>query len=79
MVKVANRIAKEHGHKAIVTGDNLSQVASQTLENLSVLDNASELPIFRPLLTYDKREIITSLSKSAHMSCQFSLTKIAAR
>jgi len=58
MVKVANRIAKEHGHKAIVTGDNLSQVASQTLENLSVLDNASDLPIFRPLLTYDKREII---------------------
>jgi len=59
MVKVANQIAKEHGHKAIVTGDNLCQVASQTLENLSVLDNASELPILRPLLTYDKREIIT--------------------
>jgi len=58
MVKVANRIAKEHGHKAIVTGDNLSQVASQTLENLSVLDNASDLPILRPLLTYDKQEII---------------------
>ncbi len=58
MVKVANRIAKEHGHKAIITGDNLNQVASQTLENLLVLDNASHLPIFRPLLTYDKREII---------------------
>jgi len=58
MVKVANRIAKDYGLQAIVTGDNLNQVASQTLENLSVLDNASDLPIFRPLLTYDKQEII---------------------
>lgn len=58
MVKVANRIAKRNGHQAIVTGDNLSQVASQTLENLTVVDNASELSIFRPLLTYDKKEII---------------------
>jgi thiamine biosynthesis protein ThiI len=58
MVKVANRIAKDYGLQAIVTGDNLNQVASQTLENLSVLDNASDLPIFRPLLTYDKKEII---------------------
>ncbi|MFN4180780.1 MAG: tRNA uracil 4-sulfurtransferase ThiI [Armatimonadota bacterium] len=58
MVKVANRIAKENGHQAIVTGDNLSQVASQTLENLTVMDNASDLSIFRPLLTYDKQEIV---------------------
>ncbi len=58
MVRVANQIAKEQGYKAIVTGDNLSQVASQTLENLVAIDNASELPIFRPLLTYDKQEII---------------------
>lgn len=58
MVKVANRIARENGHQAIVTGDNLGQVASQTLENLTVVDNASDLSIFRPLLTYDKQEII---------------------
>jgi thiamine biosynthesis protein ThiI len=58
MVKVANRIAKENGHQAIVTGDNLGQVASQTLENMTVVDNASDLSIFRPLLTYDKQEIV---------------------
>lgn len=58
MVKVANKIAKENGHQAIVTGDNLSQVASQTLENLTVVDNASHLSIFRPLLTYNKQEIV---------------------
>lgn len=63
MVKVANRIAKEHGYKAIVTGDNLGQVASQTIDNLTVLDNASDLPIFRPLLTYDKREIVALAQK----------------
>ena len=58
MVKVANRIAKENGHQAIITGDNLSQVASQTLENLTIVDNASDLSIFRPLLPYDKQEIV---------------------
>lgn len=58
MVKVANRIAMENGHQAVVTGDNLGQAASQTLENLTVVDDASELTIFRPLLTYDKQEII---------------------
>ncbi len=58
MVKVANRIAKENGHQAIVTGDSLGQVASQTLENLTVVDNASDLSVFRPLITYDKREIV---------------------
>ncbi|MCS7191630.1 MAG: tRNA 4-thiouridine(8) synthase ThiI [Armatimonadetes bacterium] len=63
MLKVANRIAKEKGLQGIVTGDSLCQVASQTMENLAVIDNASELPIFRPLLTYDKREIITLAQK----------------
>ncbi len=58
MFKVANKIALESGCKALVTGDNLGQVASQTLENLAVLDDASKLPIFRPLLTFDKQEII---------------------
>ncbi|MGQ9463544.1 MAG: tRNA uracil 4-sulfurtransferase ThiI [Candidatus Fervidibacter sp.] len=63
MVKVANRIAKEYGYKAIVTGDNLSQVASQTIDNLTILDDVSDLPIFRPLLTYDKQEIVTLARK----------------
>jgi thiamine biosynthesis protein ThiI len=59
MVRVANRLAQQRWYQALVTGDNLAQVASQTLENLRALDDASELPIFRPLLTYDKQEIIT--------------------
>jgi len=57
-VTVANRLAQQRWYQALVTGDNLAQVASQTLENLRALDDASALPIFRPLLTYDKQEII---------------------
>jgi len=58
MIRVANRLAQQRWYQALVTGDNLAQVASQTLENLQALDDASELPVFRPLLTYDKQEII---------------------
>jgi thiamine biosynthesis protein ThiI len=62
IIRLASAIAKEHDQLGIVTGDNLGQVASQTLENLLATSNASDLPIYRPLITYDKQEII-SLSK----------------
>jgi len=58
MYKVANGLAKKMNAKAIVTGESLAQVASQTLDNLMVLDQASELPIFRPLIGLDKTESI---------------------
>jgi thiamine biosynthesis protein ThiI len=58
MVRVAEEIAKQHGIKALGTGENLAQVSSQTLENMAVISQATSLPILRPLLTYDKNEII---------------------
>ena len=58
MVKIANEIAQRRACKAIVTGEALSQVASQTLESLAFTDSLSELPIFRPLIGLDKLEII---------------------
>ena len=58
ILKLAERIALIGGHKAIITGDNLSQVASQTLDNLRAASYSVSLPIFRPLLTYDKEDII---------------------
>jgi len=58
MLRVAERIANQGGRKAIVTGDSLAQVASQTLENLVAQESSIALPILRPLLTYDKQEII---------------------
>ena len=58
MIKIATKIAKEKGIFALGTGDNLGQVASQTLENINVIDQATDLSILRPLLTFDKNEII---------------------
>lgn len=58
LFKVAERMATENKYKAIVTGDNLGQVASQTLENMQASEYGINLPVFRPLLTYDKEEII---------------------
>lgn len=48
---------RRHMH-ALITGENIGQVASQTLENLRVIEDASDLPILRPLITYDKDDII---------------------
>jgi thiamine biosynthesis protein ThiI len=57
MVRVAGALARREGCQALVTGDSLGQVASQTLHNLHVVERASELPLLRPLLGWDKSEI----------------------
>jgi len=56
MIKLAEKFAIDHGCMALVTGENLGQVASQTLPNLRVITYGIELPIFRPLITNDKVE-----------------------
>jgi thiamine biosynthesis protein ThiI len=58
MIILANRLARKTGSKALITGECLGQVASQTIEALSVTDTVSELPVFRPLIGMDKLEII---------------------
>ena len=58
MTRVAERLAPEIGAQALVVGDSLGQVASQTLENIVANSQAAELPILRPLLAHDKEEII---------------------
>ncbi|MGM5482453.1 MAG: hypothetical protein ACQESF_03245 [Nanobdellota archaeon] len=58
MLKEAEKLAKKNSADFIVTGDNLGQVASQTLENLEVVDSAVDIPVLRPLLCMDKQEII---------------------
>lgn len=58
MVRIADKIAQEHRHFALVTGDALGQVASQTLENLDCLEGVSSRMIFRPLIGFDKKEVI---------------------
>lgn len=58
MYAVAERIARIEGAKAIVTGESLGQVASQTLENIMAVNEVVDLPVFRPLIGSDKQEII---------------------
>jgi len=58
MVHVADALARREHCEALVTGDSLGQVASQTLRNLEVVEGASTLPLLRPLLDRDKSEII---------------------
>ncbi len=59
MARLAERVAAAEDSGAIATGENLGQVASQTITNLGSIESAIETPMFRPVLTYDKNEIIT--------------------
>ncbi len=58
MTRIAQEIAKKYHFDALITGDNIGQVASQTMESLRVVTEVTEMPIFRPLIAYDKEEIV---------------------
>jgi tRNA uracil 4-sulfurtransferase len=63
MVRVASRLGEQVGAHAIVTGDSLGQVSSQTLPNLVAVEAAAELPLLRPLLGWDKTEIVAEAER----------------
>lgn len=77
MMKIAERITLNNGGSALVTGENLGQVASQTIENLSVTNNATKLLVMRPLIGMEKDEIINyskmigtyDISKEPYQDC----------
>ena len=58
MLRISETIARKDKAKALVTGESLGQVASQTLDNMAVIQQATRLPILRPLVGMDKQEII---------------------
>ncbi len=58
MVRLANRLATREGALALVTGESLGQVASQTLENIRCIGAVADYPVLSPLISYDKTEII---------------------
>jgi tRNA uracil 4-sulfurtransferase len=58
MYRAAEKIAEQEGAQLLLTGESLGQVASQTLDNLAVLDSATKLEVLRPLLGYDKEDTI---------------------
>jgi len=63
MLRIADRIARHVRARALVTGDVIGQVASQTLDNIAVIDTASQLTVFRPLVGMDKEEITTQAQR----------------
>jgi thiamine biosynthesis protein ThiI len=77
MVRVAEEIARREGARALVTGESLGQVASQTLENIAAVDDAATMPLLRPLIGMDKNEIMADarrigtfdISTQAHDDC----------
>ena len=58
MMEIAQRIGQQHGCDALITGENLGQVASQTIQSLSVTNEVCTLPVFRPCIGLDKQEIV---------------------
>lgn len=60
MLRIASSLAEREGALAIVTGDSLGQVASQTLPSMNVIGRATELPLLRPLVMMDKNDIINT-------------------
>ena len=67
MMMISERIANDHGCGCLVTGENLGQVASQTMEAMAVTGACVELPIFQPLIGMDKEEIVTIARKIGTM------------
>lgn len=63
MLRIAEQIARRIHAKALVTGEVIGQVASQTLENMTVIEGATRLPMFRPLIGMDKDEITAEAQK----------------
>ena len=63
MMKAAERIAQKEDCRALITGESLGQVASQTLQAICCTDEACSMPVFRPLIGDDKRDIVAMAQK----------------
>jgi len=58
MMRISERIARDHGAEALVTGESLGQVASQTMQAMAVTAHVVDMPIFQPLIGMDKEEVV---------------------
>lgn len=63
MMKIAQLTAEQCGCQALITGESIGQVASQTIESLAVTNDAVSMPVFRPLIGFDKEEIVERAEK----------------
>ena len=67
MMEISQRVGQEHGCEALITGENLGQVASQTMQAMAVTGAVVDVPIFMPLVGMDKEEIVTIARKIGTM------------
>jgi thiamine biosynthesis protein ThiI len=67
MMRIAEKIAVDHGCGCLVTGESLGQVASQTMQAMNVTNAVCDIPVFRPVIGMDKEEIITIARKIGTM------------
>lgn len=67
MMEISQRIGKDHGCEALITGENLGQVASQTMQAMAVTGAVVDVPIFMPLVGMDKEEIVSIARKIGTM------------
>ena len=58
MMRIAERIAKESGALGLITGESIGQVASQTIHSLAATNAVCTLPVFRPVIGFDKNDIV---------------------
>ncbi|MCQ4727465.1 tRNA 4-thiouridine(8) synthase ThiI, partial [Anaerotignum faecicola] len=63
MMRIAERLAADAGAQAIITGESIGQVASQTMQSLAATDAACTMPVFRPVIGFDKQEIVDVAEK----------------
>ena len=63
MMKIAEEFAKQDGDLALITGESIGQVASQTIQSLAVTNEVCTMPVFRPLIGFDKQDIVTISEK----------------
>lgn len=79
MLRIADKVVYQIGADAIVNGENLGQVASQTLKSMYAINAVTNTPILRPLLSLDKEEIVQRQRILAHLKRLFNLMKIVVR
>lgn len=76
MMRVADQLVHKIGALGIVNGENLGQVASQTLNSMYAINHVTSTPVLRPLLTLDKEDIVKRLKKLVLSKFPFNLMKI---
>lgn len=63
MMRIAQALGEKDGCQGLVTGESIGQVASQTMQSMAVIENACSMPVYRPVIAFDKQDIINIAEK----------------